>query len=49
MSVLREIDELLRGNRTDVNLLAKGTEHLRLGPYVGASVVHWGIGRAYYS
>jgi hypothetical protein len=39
MSWLREIDDLLRGNKSDPKLLALGTEHIRLAPYVVASIV----------
>jgi len=39
MSMLREIDALLRGSKSEMDLLAKGTDHLPLTPYVCASVV----------
>jgi hypothetical protein len=39
MSLLKEIAELLRGNKADVKLLAQGTEHLHPLPFIIASVV----------
>ena len=36
---LRELDDLLRGSKTDPELLAQGTEHLKLGTHVVISVV----------
>ena len=36
---LREIDELLRGNKTSPELLGAGTSQLRLAPYVGFSII----------
>ncbi len=38
-SWLRELDDLLRGSKTQPALLAQGTEHLNLGVHVGISVV----------
>ena len=35
----RELDVLLRGQKTEPELLAEGTQHLRPGPYVGASIL----------
>lgn len=36
---LKELDELLRGRRTTLELLAEGTDHLPIKPYVLASLV----------
>jgi len=35
---LKELDELLRGSKTEAELLAQGASHLRLRPYAVASV-----------
>ena len=39
MFALKELDELLRGTKASPELLAKGTGHLHVGPYIVASIV----------
>ncbi|MHC4592390.1 MAG: hypothetical protein ACYS8L_06820, partial [Planctomycetota bacterium] len=48
----KELDGLLRGDKSRPELLAEGTAHLRLGPHVGASVLlgaFYGLSMGLYS